>query len=152
MPYLQQHFSGAGTGWLCSLVGAPSSRRSTYSRFVTCPSRAPCSPSSVLSWVVRIVDPIFQELPSRMTLRSCNFLPNFVLFRAIQRRPEVLVHHCVQLSYLCAHCVVPCSRRCDHGWGGRCRETSSYPRGEEDCTQSRRRLRVSPAPLDVIHH
>src|SRR5258706_7215070 len=43
MPYLQQHFSGAGTGWLCLPGGAQSSRPSTYSRFVTCPSKAPCS-------------------------------------------------------------------------------------------------------------
>ncbi len=71
-----------------------------------------------LSWVVRIFDPIFQETLSRITLRSRNFLPNFVLFRAIQRRSEVLVYHRVQLSYICAYCVVPCSRHCDYGWGG----------------------------------
>src|SRR5258706_15408341 len=118
MPYLQQHFSGAGTGWLCLPGGAQSSRPSTYTRFVTCPSKAPCSLSSVLSWVVRIFDPIFQETLSRITLRSRNFLPNFVLFRAIQRRSEVLVYHRVQLSYICAYCVVPCSRHCDYGWGG----------------------------------
>ena len=56
----------------------------------------------------------------RITLHSRNFPPNFVLFRAIQRRPPVLVYHRVQLSYICACCVVPCSRHCDQGWGERC--------------------------------
>ena len=85
------------------------------------------------------------------THHSRNFPPNFVRFRALQRRPQVLVYHRVQLSYVCACCVVPCSQKCGRGWGGRCREAGSYPRGEEDCAQSRRRLRVSPAPLDTFH-
>ena len=82
---------------------------------------------------------------------SRNFLPNLVLFRAIQRRSEVLVYHRVQLPYVCTYCVVPCARRRDHGGGGRCRETGPYPRGEKDCAQPRRRLCVSLAPLDFFH-
>ena len=151
MPYLQLRFSGAGIGCLCLQLGALSSRSSTNSRFITCPSKAPCSLSSVPSWVVRIFYSIFQEMLLQITFHSRNFLPNFVLVRAIQRRPQVLVYYRVQLSYVCAHCVVPCSRHCDRGWGERCREAGSHPRGEEDCAESRRRLRVSPAPLDIVH-